>query len=65
MVVLKGSYEMNFVVYNEVAAWRSSAVFAGLVVRVDVDGGLLAFDGPVLCGVWAPVPGVKSGWLTL
>lgn len=56
---------MNFVVYNEVAAWRSSAVSAGLVVRVDVDGGLLAFDGPVLCGVWAPVPGVKSGWLTL
>ena len=54
---------MAFTSYYDRAAWRSAALAAGLVVRVDVDGGLLTFDGPVLCGVWAPRPGENGGWL--
>lgn len=54
---------MAFTSYYDRAAWCSAARAAGLVVRVDVDGGLLAFDGAVVSGVWAPRPGENGGWL--
>ena len=53
--------------YYEYRAWRAACAAAGLKLKVDADVAfvtILAFKGPVLCGVWSPA-GENGGWVNI